>query len=158
MHRAHTAFRPSRRLTFAFTRNRANFAFKALNIRFYSRSQAKQKWLRRSELKIFAGDKICVQNRKILRSNSPFCRNFKRETNLNAVRKISDKARRESVAVSKFLSLIKDAREATSKILKQRRITSKRTRELQKRFRDDTRFTSDTTSSTAKLTASIIPA
>ena len=43
---------------------------------------------------IFAGDKICVQNRKILRSNSPFLRNLERETDLNTVRKISGKARR----------------------------------------------------------------
>ena len=55
---------------------------------------------------IFAGDKICVQNHKILRSNSPFCRNFKREKDLNAVRKISGKARRVASRGSEIFKLV----------------------------------------------------
>lgn len=55
---------------------------------------------------IFAGDKICVQNHKILRSNSPFCRNFKREKDLNAVQKISGKARRVTRRNLQILKLV----------------------------------------------------
>ena len=69
-----------------------------------------------ANLKFSPEIKFAFKIAKILRSNSPFRRNFKRETDLNAVRKISGKARRVARCGPEILSSFKDAREATSKI------------------------------------------